>query len=263
MFLTRLRCIKLNKNYGKTVRSPIQFTTHSRSLGFLKKIDKNTEKSTTEKLKLPEDQSTDNTLKNNSFKTVKFSKLFSLTKPVKIPLATAIAFMGCSTYVTMQIPKRIGTVIDHCLDPNFYTQIEPLCKETAGLIIFGGIANLFRLYLQAQASEGIQKNLRNKSFENLIVQNPEYFDKHRLSSPEIVSRLASDSNFVGDGLTEQTVNSIRSVIQDSFLRILDLGGQHVENLKQVLLPSWLLIFLWLVTVISGQFRVKTVIQGIF
>ena len=65
MFLTRLRCIKLNKNYGKTVRSPIQFTTHSRSLGFLKKIDKNTEKSTTEKLKLPEDQSTDNTLKNN------------------------------------------------------------------------------------------------------------------------------------------------------------------------------------------------------
>merc|ERR1712156_86223 len=121
--------------------------------------------------------------------------------------------MTLSTAVTMSIPKRIGELIDYCLKPEFYSLIEPLCTETAVLILCGGAANFLRLLLQARASEGIQLDLRNRSYDNLIVQQPEYFDKHRLSSPEIVSRLASDSNFVGVGITEQTVGTIRSTLQ--------------------------------------------------
>lgn len=139
-------------------------------------------------------------------------RLFSLAKPEKYKLMAAVGLLVVSSAVTMAVPFSIGRVLDIIYstndDKSARTKLNQLCGGLILVFFIGGICNYGRLYLMTTSGYRMTQELRKKVFNAIIRQEQGWFDKK--STGELVNRLSSDTQLVGQALSTNISDGLRS-----------------------------------------------------
>ncbi|XP_048060775.1 ATP-binding cassette sub-family B member 10, mitochondrial [Megalobrama amblycephala] len=157
------------------------------------------------------DKTSENTLRVPS-EDVK--KLLHLAYPQRWRLTAAVGFLVISSSVTMSAPFFLGKVIDTIYSSpteDFTASLTSLCFMLTGVFLFGGAANAARVYLMQISGQQIVRNLRETLFSSILKQEVGFFDKTRTG--ELINRLSADTAIVGNCLTDNLSNGLRSLAQ--------------------------------------------------
>ncbi|KAL3266073.1 hypothetical protein HHI36_010259 [Cryptolaemus montrouzieri] len=141
-------------------------------------------------------------------------RLFSLAKPEKYYLMGAIGFLLVSSSVTMAVPFSIGKVLDIIYSTSDNSddakvQLNQLCGVLICVFGVGAICNFARVYLMSASGYRMTQALRKKVFSSIMRQEQGWFDKR--STGELVNRLSSDTQIVGQALSTNISDGLRSV----------------------------------------------------
>lgn len=140
-------------------------------------------------------------------------RLFALAAPEKWKLTGAVAFLMVSSSVTMVVPFCLGKIIDLIYSPDSEKTKENLnrvCLTLLGVFIIGAICNFSRIYLMSTSGHRITRSLRRKVYSAIIRQETAMFDK--VSTGELVGRLAGDAQLVSSSITSNVSDGLRSTI---------------------------------------------------
>ncbi|KAK9964524.1 hypothetical protein ABG768_005689 [Culter alburnus] len=157
------------------------------------------------------DKTSENTLRVPS-EDVK--KLLQLAYPQRWRLTAAVGFLVISSSVTMSAPFFLGKVIDTIYSSpteDFTASLTSLCLMLTGVFLCGGAANAARVYLMQISGQQIVRNLRETLFSSILKQEVGFFDKTRTG--ELINRLSADTAIVGNCLTDNLSNGLRSLAQ--------------------------------------------------
>ena len=124
----------------------------------------------------------------------------------------------------MSVPFALGKVIDiiYSMDQLKNDQSQSSAKEQisetlnqvclllVGVFALGGLSNFGRVYLMRIAAQNITARLRNSLFGSIVKQEACYFDKTKTGM--LVNRLSADSQLVGQALTQQISDGLRSTL---------------------------------------------------
>ncbi|XP_048520993.1 ATP-binding cassette sub-family B member 10, mitochondrial isoform X2 [Dendroctonus ponderosae] len=143
------------------------------------------------------------------------SRLFALAKPEKWRLTSAIGFLLVSSTVSMAVPFSLGKILDI-----IYTKAEDFDKAKAKLnkvcgillsvFVLGGLCNFGRVYCMSIAGYRMTQALRTKVFESIVKQEQGWFDKR--PTGELINRLSSDTQVVGQALSQNISDGLRSTV---------------------------------------------------
>ncbi|KAK9876550.1 hypothetical protein WA026_013923 [Henosepilachna vigintioctopunctata] len=142
------------------------------------------------------------------------TRLFSLAKPEKFYLIGAIGFLLVSSTVTMAVPFSIGKVLDIIYSSSdnaadARVQLNQLCGILICVFGVGAISNFARVYLMSASGYRMTQALRKNVFSSILRQEQGWFDKR--STGELVNRLSSDTQIVGQALSSNISDGLRSV----------------------------------------------------
>jgi len=142
-------------------------------------------------------------------------RLLSLLKPEKYSFSAAIGLLGISTAVTLSVPLCVQRTVDTIFGANTPSlgpfsdfTIEQICYGFCGIFVVGALANVGRIWFIQTASARVVKDLRYDVYKALLMRDMYFFDK--TSSGELVNRLSSDCQLVGDTLTQNVSDILRS-----------------------------------------------------
>lgn len=139
-------------------------------------------------------------------------RLLRQAKPERWRLAGAVGFLLCSSAVTMAVPFCIGKVIDIIYTADAEknkANLRNICGIFVTIFVLGGLANFGRVYLMQTAGQRIIRNLRENVFSSILKQEVAFFDKNKTG--ELINRLSSDATIVGDCLTKNVSDGLRSL----------------------------------------------------
>ncbi|XP_049826142.1 ATP-binding cassette sub-family B member 10, mitochondrial isoform X2 [Aethina tumida] len=151
-------------------------------------------------------------------KNAEIRRLLALAKPEKWKIICAIGFLLVSSTVTMAIPYSLGKILDVVYKdkPDGATADEAkqnLFKITTilmGVFVLGAVCNFGRIYFMSIASYKIIQRLRSKVFNSILKQEQGWFDKR--STGELINRLSSDTQVVGQALSTNISDGLRSFV---------------------------------------------------
>eukprot|EP00116_Pleurobrachia_bachei_P002960 sb/3463222/ len=149
-------------------------------------------------------------------------RLLSLLLPEKASCVAAVGLLGVSTGVTLSVPLCVQKTVDAIFKTEETSGIfqgvpfENVCLMFAGLFAVGAVANAGRIWFIQSASCRVVKDLRLDVYSSLLHHDMTYFDG--TSSGELVNRLSADCQLVGDVLTQNVSDVLRSFGQ-SFVSI--------------------------------------------
>ncbi|CAH0560620.1 unnamed protein product [Brassicogethes aeneus] len=162
----------------------------------------------------------------NSKQTTKktdYGRLFALAKPEKWKIMCAIGFLIVSSTVTMAIPFSLGKILDIVYTNRSETASNTTVnKEEAtqklnnittillGVFILGALCNFGRIYFMSTVSYRIIQRLRSQVFNSILKQEQGWFDKR--STGELINRLSSDTQAVGQALSTNISDGLRSFV---------------------------------------------------
>ncbi|KIP08710.1 hypothetical protein PHLGIDRAFT_104024 [Phlebiopsis gigantea 11061_1 CR5-6] len=145
-----------------------------------------------------------------------FRAIVSLAKPEKKPLTMAVGLLFVSSAVSMSVPVTIGKLID------YFTSTQPqipfglsLGQASAVLLAaftVGACANAGRAMLMRIAGQRIVARLRERTYEAAIKQEVEFVER---GEGDVISRLSVDSSIVGESVTNNLSDGLRSIIMSS------------------------------------------------
>ena len=90
-------------------------------------------------------------------------------------------------------------------------KLNIVCQILVVVFVVGGVANFGRVYLMQVAGQRIIRQLREKLFGSVIKQEMGFFDKTRTG--ELINRLSTDTNLVGQSVTMNVSDGLRAVAQ--------------------------------------------------
>ncbi|XP_037936205.1 ATP-binding cassette sub-family B member 10, mitochondrial [Teleopsis dalmanni] len=143
-------------------------------------------------------------------------RLLSLAKSEKLVLTVAIGCLVISSGITMCVPFALGKIMDIIFnkdEQNVSKTLESLKQFSLillGVFIVGGLANFGRVYLFNAASLRIVKNLRSLLYRRMLHQESSWFDTK--GSGELVNRLSNDAFFIGNALSQNVSDGLRSIV---------------------------------------------------
>ncbi|XP_050307914.1 ATP-binding cassette sub-family B member 10, mitochondrial [Anthonomus grandis grandis] len=142
-------------------------------------------------------------------------RLFALAKPEKWKLASAIGFLIVSSSVTMAVPFSLGKVLDIIYtNTNEFDEAKARLNKVCGILlcifVLGGICNFGRVYYMSIAGYRMTQALRTKVFNSIVKQEQGWFDKR--STGELINRLSADTQVVGQALSQNISDGLRSTI---------------------------------------------------
>lgn len=147
--------------------------------------------------------------------TSEIRRLFSLAKPEKWKLGGAVVLLLISSGVSMAVPFCIGKVIDiiytSSKEGHMKERLTAFCQIMIGVFVIGAFANFGRVYLMQISGSNIVKRLREKLFSSVMRQEMGFFDKTRTG--ELVNRLSADTTLVGQSVSINISDGLRSVAQ--------------------------------------------------
>ncbi|CAH1259922.1 unnamed protein product [Diabrotica balteata] len=148
-------------------------------------------------------------------KKSELKRLFSLAKPEKWKLTTAIGFLVVSSTVTMSIPYSLGKILDIIYVGNGDTdaakaRLNQVCGILLGVFVLGAVCNYARVYLMSTAGYRMTNALRRQVFGAILKQEQGWFDKR--PTGELVNRLSADTQIVGSALSQNISDGLRSLV---------------------------------------------------
>lgn len=155
------------------------------------------------------------TKKEGGIKKSELKRLFSLAKPEKWKLVSAIGFLVVSSTVTMAIPFSLGKILDIIyvgekdIDAA-RTKLNQVCGVLLGVFVLGAICNFARVYLMSTAGYRMTNALRRQVFSSILKQEQGWFDVR--PTGELVNRLSADTQIVGSALSQNISDGLRSLV---------------------------------------------------
>ncbi|XP_075159273.1 ATP-binding cassette sub-family B member 10, mitochondrial [Haematobia irritans] len=143
-------------------------------------------------------------------------RLMGLAKSEKLVLAAAIGCLVVSSGITMSVPFVLGKILDVIFDKDkewsqhALNNLKQISLILCGVFLIGGLANFGRIYLFNSASLRIVRDLRSKLYRSIINQEVGWFDKK--GTGELVNRLATDTYLVGNSLSQNLSDGLRSTV---------------------------------------------------
>ena len=141
-------------------------------------------------------------------------RLLALLVPEKLSCLSAGCLLVVSTAVTLSVPLCVQHTVDAIFKSNtdvgMFQNLEfkDICLGFAALFAIGATANAGRIWLFQSASCRVVKDLRLDVYSSLLRNEMAFFDQH--SSGELVNRLSADCQLVGDVLTQNVSDVLRS-----------------------------------------------------
>ncbi|KAF9518913.1 hypothetical protein BS47DRAFT_1325025 [Hydnum rufescens UP504] len=147
-----------------------------------------------------------------------FRKLIALAYPERKTLACAIGLLLISSSVSMSVPYTIGRLIDYfsAKDAQLLLNLPPSIALAALLGVFtvGALANSGRVLLMRLAGQRIVARLRERAYSSALQQEVEMVEKDP-GVGDIMSRLSTDTNMVGESLTGNLSDGLRALVTAS------------------------------------------------
>ncbi|XP_017768043.1 PREDICTED: ATP-binding cassette sub-family B member 10, mitochondrial isoform X2 [Nicrophorus vespilloides] len=153
--------------------------------------------------------------KEQGTKRSDYSRLFSLAKPEKWKLSGAVLLLFISSSVSMAVPFSLGKVLDIIYSNTgdaeaAKAKMNRLCGILVGVFFVGALCNFGRVYIMSTAGYRMTQRLRLQVFSSLLRQEQGFFDKR--STGELVNRLSADTQIVGQALSSNISDGLRSSI---------------------------------------------------
>ncbi|KAG0142981.1 hypothetical protein CROQUDRAFT_49456 [Cronartium quercuum f. sp. fusiforme G11] len=150
-------------------------------------------------------------------------RLASLAKPEKKLLGIAGGLLLVSSSVSLSVPFLWGKVIDVFTSPELSQSLSLSLPAAAGLMtgffLVGAGANTARVILMRIAGQRIVQRIRKSAFNSVIKSDITWHDlrgagltKGQGGTGDLVSRLGSDSSIVGDSISRDLADGVRSLI---------------------------------------------------
>ncbi|KAF5271185.1 hypothetical protein FQR65_LT05329 [Abscondita terminalis] len=141
-------------------------------------------------------------------------RLLALAKPEACTLIGAIALLFISSAVTMAVPFSLGKVLDIIYSnsnlEDARVKMNQLCGILLTVFLLGAICNFGRVYLMSTAGYRMTQSLRLKVFSSVLRQEQGWFDSR--PTGELINRLSSDTQLVGQALSSNISDGLRSTI---------------------------------------------------
>ncbi|XP_060532272.1 ATP-binding cassette sub-family B member 10, mitochondrial isoform X1 [Cylas formicarius] len=152
------------------------------------------------------------TKKEPTLNKSELKRLFSLAKPEKWRLACAICFLFISSSVTMAVPFSLGKVLDiiYTIAEDTQQRLNKVCGVLLCIFVLGAICNFGRVYFMSVAGYRMTQALRTKVFNAILKQEQGWFDKR--PTGELINRLSSDTQIVGQALSQNISDGLRSTV---------------------------------------------------
>ncbi|XP_053697104.1 ATP-binding cassette sub-family B member 10, mitochondrial-like [Sabethes cyaneus] len=146
-------------------------------------------------------------------KSTDVKRLLGFAKPERWNIAGGIGCLVISSAITMSVPFGLGKILDVIYSTSAETgiakeKLDQFCLLLAGVFLLGGIANFGRVFLFSNASLRITKDIRTKVYNSMLNQEAGWFD--RKGTGELVNRLSSDTYLVGNSLSMNLSDGLRS-----------------------------------------------------
>ncbi|KAL4249152.1 Type 1 protein exporter [Abortiporus biennis] len=145
-----------------------------------------------------------------------FKKIVALAKPEKKPLSIAIGLLLVSSTVSMSIPFTIGKLIDYFTSANPSIPLGLTLGQASAILLFiftgGAVANAGRAMLMRLSGQRIVARLREDTYAAALKQEVEYVER---GEGDVISRLSVDSSIVGESVTQNLSDGLRSVVMAS------------------------------------------------
>uniref|UniRef100_A0AAG5CZS9 ATP-binding cassette sub-family B member 10, mitochondrial n=1 Tax=Anopheles atroparvus TaxID=41427 RepID=A0AAG5CZS9_ANOAO len=185
----------VNQRYAGNSGSSKSITNHGSSSGDVANEEKVAKQS---KLKL---QSTD------------VKRLLGFAQSERWNIAGGVGCLIISSAITMSVPFGLGKILDIIYASSAETgiakeKLDQFCLILGGIFLLGGLANFGRVYLFSNASLRITKDIRAKVYSSMLNQEAGWFD--RKGTGELVNRLSSDTYLVGNSLSMNLSDGLRS-----------------------------------------------------
>ncbi|GLV37360.1 uncharacterized protein CBL_10673 [Carabus blaptoides fortunei] len=87
-------------------------------------------------------------------------------------------------------------------------KLNQFCAVLVGVFLFGGLCNFGRIYIISCAGYRVTQQLRKRVFSSVMNQEQSWFD--RKSTGELVNRLSADTQLVGQALSGNVSDGLRS-----------------------------------------------------
>lgn len=167
-------------------------------------------------------------------------RLLSQTKGEKWKIAGAVVLLLVSSTVTMSVPFCIGKVVDiintACKEGDLMNKMNSVCKSLTLIFLLGGLANCGRVYLIQVAGQNIVQKLRERIYTSVLKQEIAFFDK--MKSGDLITRLSSDTLLVGQSLTGNISDGLRSACQAvGGLGMMIYVSPHLSMASMLVVPS--------------------------
>uniref|UniRef100_A0A182Q796 ATP-binding cassette sub-family B member 10, mitochondrial n=1 Tax=Anopheles farauti TaxID=69004 RepID=A0A182Q796_9DIPT len=140
-------------------------------------------------------------------------RLLGFAKSEQWNITGGIGCLIISSAITMSVPFGLGKILDIIYASSAETgmakeKLDQFCLLLGGIFLLGGLANFGRVYLFSNASLRITKNIRAKVYSSMLNQESGWFD--RKGTGELVNRLSSDTYLVGNSLSMNLSDGLRS-----------------------------------------------------
>ncbi|KAH8103534.1 P-loop containing nucleoside triphosphate hydrolase protein [Cristinia sonorae] len=160
---------------------------------------------------LPASLGADTTKSASSFRSI-----IALAKPEKKPLGIAIGLLLVSSSVSMSIPFTIGKLIDYFTSSNPQVPFGLSLGQASVLLLLvftaGAVANAGRAMLMRLSGQRIVARLRERTYAAALRQEVEFVER---GEGDVLSRLSVDSSIVGESVTQNLSDGLRSVVMAS------------------------------------------------
>ncbi|XP_055544505.1 ATP-binding cassette sub-family B member 10, mitochondrial [Wyeomyia smithii] len=146
-------------------------------------------------------------------KSTDVKRLLGFAKSERWNIAGGIGCLVVSSAITMSVPFGLGKILDVIYSTSAETgiakeKLDQFCLLLAGVFLLGGFANFGRVFLFSNASLRITKDIRTKVYNSMLNQEAGWFD--RKGTGELVNRLSSDTYLVGNSLSMNLSDGLRS-----------------------------------------------------
>ncbi|TFK84857.1 P-loop containing nucleoside triphosphate hydrolase protein [Polyporus arcularius HHB13444] len=121
-----------------------------------------------------------------------------------------------SSAVSMSVPLTIGKLIDFFSNANPQIPFGLSLGQASGILLFlfsaGAVANAGRAMLMRLSGQRIVARLRERTYAAALRQEVEFVEK---GEGDVLSRLSVDSSIVGESVTQNLSDGLRSVVMAS------------------------------------------------
>ena len=114
----------------------------------------------------------------------------------------------------MSVPFGIGKLIDFIQTGDRETMQDNLKKVTmimSVVFFLGALANFGRVYIIQSTGQRIVMRLRKQLFTSIMNQEMAFFDRNKTG--ELINRLSSDAEVVGQSISQNLSDGLRSIMQ--------------------------------------------------